>query len=575
MADNVTYQDGTPATPPDATVVATDDVGGAHYQRMKLVDGTDGATTGAKVSSEGNLQTITPNRTASGTLGALNDAVTIACDDGAVVRFYVASSNLLGTLVLDSDSDGTTWDEGFLLGYDDWNGAFVISFDDPAAQQMFIAPIAGYRRVRLRVDSYTSGSAVIHATVGRELSSIGIPLQAMRLFGTTEAAPLGPVAIANGGGVEQLALRVTVASDSTGVLSVDDNGGALTVDGTVTAAAQPGVDIGDVTINNAGAGAAVNIQDGGNTITVDGSVTANLAAGSNNIGDVDVLSIAAGDNNIGNVDVVSLPALVAGSANIGDVDVLTVPAPLSTTGGGTEATALRVTVANNSTGVVAVTQSGTWDEVGINDSGNSITVDQATGTNLHTVIDSGTVTAVTSITNAVTVAGGAAHASPVSGNPNLVAGRASTAIPTDVGADGDAASLWTNRNGAVAVLQAPHIGLNSDPWNLLHEGAQYTAAQTSTVLVAGGAGDKIVVTQMQIQAFSTTAGTVVVYFGTGAFSRGTNRTIFDGEFKPSTTLAPGAILTGPFISGANGDDILVTTVGDIDITISCWYYIIT
>lgn len=41
--------------------------------------------------------------------------------------------------------------------------------------------------------------------------------------------------VAIGGGVEAGALRVTVASDSTGVLSVDDNGGALTVDGTVTA----------------------------------------------------------------------------------------------------------------------------------------------------------------------------------------------------------------------------------------------------------------------------------------------------------------------------------------------------
>ncbi len=80
-------------------------------------------------------------------------------------------------------------------------------------------------------------------------------------------------------------------------VSVDDNGGSLTVDapvatpvnvqvgdGTdtalVTAAgelnvistAQPGVDIGDVTINNGAGAAAVNIQDGGNTITVDGTV---------------------------------------------------------------------------------------------------------------------------------------------------------------------------------------------------------------------------------------------------------------------------------------------------------------
>lgn len=37
-----------------------------------------------------------------------------------------------------------------------------------------------------------------------------------------------------GGGTEASALRVTIANDSTGVLSVDDNGGSLTVDGTVS-----------------------------------------------------------------------------------------------------------------------------------------------------------------------------------------------------------------------------------------------------------------------------------------------------------------------------------------------------
>ena len=42
------------------------------------------------------------------------------------------------------------------------------------------------------------------------------------------------------------------------------------------------------------------------------------------------------------------------SINIGDVDVLSVPAPLNVVGGGTEASALRVTIANNSTGVITV-----------------------------------------------------------------------------------------------------------------------------------------------------------------------------------------------------------------------------
>lgn len=65
-----------------------------------------------------------------------------------------------------------------------------------------------------------------------------------------------------GGGTETGALRVTIANNSTGVVSVDDNGSSLTVDGTVTA---------------------------------------NLAAGTNNIGDVDVASIAAGTNYIGKV----------------------------------------------------------------------------------------------------------------------------------------------------------------------------------------------------------------------------------------------------------------------------------
>lgn len=94
--------------------------------------------------------------------------------------------------------------------------------------------------------------------------------------------------------------------------------------GAATAAlqTQPGVDIGDVTINNAAGAAAVNIQDGGNSITIDGSLTTvttvttvsavtaitnALPAGNNNIGDVDVASIAAGNNNIGDVDIASFP----------------------------------------------------------------------------------------------------------------------------------------------------------------------------------------------------------------------------------------------------------------------------
>jgi hypothetical protein len=71
--------------------------------------------------------------------------------------------------------------------------------------------------------------------------------------GTAGDAPVG-------GGVEAESLRVTIANDSTGVLSVDDNGGSLTVDNGGTFAVQ----------------------------------VSSIAAGTNNIGDVDVLSVVPG-----------------------------------------------------------------------------------------------------------------------------------------------------------------------------------------------------------------------------------------------------------------------------------------
>ena len=70
--------------------------------------------------------------------------------------------------------------------------------------------------------------------------------------------------------------------------------------------------------------AALQIIDNmisGNEAQVDVITLPSLPAGTNNIGDVDILSIAAGDNNIGNVDVVTLPATPAGTNLIGTVNV--------------------------------------------------------------------------------------------------------------------------------------------------------------------------------------------------------------------------------------------------------------
>lgn len=65
-------------------------------------------------------------------------------------------------------------------------------------------------------------------------------------------------------------------------------------------AANDGVDIGDVTINNAAGASAVNIQDGGNSITVDGTVAVtNTLLASGATGGFKVEDVASADADIG------------------------------------------------------------------------------------------------------------------------------------------------------------------------------------------------------------------------------------------------------------------------------------
>ena len=99
---------------------------------------------------------------------------------------------------------------------------------------------------------------------------------------------------------------------------------------------------------------AVHIHDGGGSITVDGSVTATIQ---------EPLSV---DDN-------------GGSLTIDN-------STLSTTGGGTEASALRVTVANDSTGVLSVDDNGST--LSVDDGGGSLTVDGTVGVSGTVTVDS-------------------------------------------------------------------------------------------------------------------------------------------------------------------------------------------
>lgn len=137
----------------------------------------------------------------------------------------------------------------------------------------------------------------------------------------------GAALAVTGGGVESSALRVTVASDSTGVLSVDDNGGSLTVDNAQLSVVGAGTEAAAmrVTIANDSTG-LLSVDDNGGSLTVDN-------------------------------------------------------AQLSVVGSGTEAAAMRVTIASDSTGLLSVDDNGgslTVDNADITTLAGTVATDDTT-----------------------------------------------------------------------------------------------------------------------------------------------------------------------------------------------------
>lgn len=146
-----------------------------------------------------------------------------------------------------------------------------------------------------------SGTVTVSGTVAATQSGTWI-------LGANSGVDIGDVTVNNAGGAS--------------AVNIQDGGNSITVDGTVAATqsgtwilgANSGVDIGDVTINNAGGASAVNIQDGGNSITVDGTVAATQSGTWNVVAAGDVAHDTADSGNpvkIGFQAETSLPTAVA------------------------------------------------------------------------------------------------------------------------------------------------------------------------------------------------------------------------------------------------------------------------
>ena len=295
-------------------------------------------------------------------------------------------------------------------------------------------------------------------------------------------------------------------TDAGGAVQIGDNSASLTVDnptlsvvgGGAEATAQR-VTLSDeslagleaVTVQNASGASAVNVQDGGNSLTVDN-------------------------------------------------------AALSVVGGGTEATAQRVTIASDSTGVISV-----------DDNSSSLTVD-------------GTVAATQSGSWTAAVAGDVAHDASDSGNPVKVGGKAVAhgATPTEVAAN-DRTQWYFNRAGVPFVI-------GGHP-NVVSISATYTSAQTDTALVTVGASSKIVVTAVMVTC--SAANTVNTSFRMGFGTANTPATASIVARHPGIPAGAGFTRgdgSGILGVGADNEDLRLTcsvpTGGAIDVVVS--YYLV-
>jgi hypothetical protein len=330
MADNLTTTT-TVSTVPSGTVISTDDAGAAgHVQIVKLARSTDGSATPITADADGMLVNLGTNNDVTISDGGN----VISVDDGAGSLTVDGTVAISGTVAV-TDNSGT-------LSVDD--GAGSLTVDNAALSVTGGGVEASALRVTIANDStgvvsVDDNGSTLSVDDGGGNISIDDGGNTITVDGTVSVTGVSTLAEQQ----SQTTHLATIAGDTTDIETavelLDDTVATLGTT-TYTEATTKGLVIGAVrrdadttladTTNEIAplqvdANGRLKVEAfSGETLPVSGTITANLAAGTNNIGDVDILSIAAGDNNIGNVDIASI---AAGDNNIGNVDVVSSALP--------------------------------------------------------------------------------------------------------------------------------------------------------------------------------------------------------------------------------------------------------
>lgn len=217
--------------------------------------------------------------------------------------------------------------------------------------------------------------------------------------------------------------------------------------------------------------------------------------------------------------------------------------------------ALPVTLTSTTvTGTVAVTQSGTWDEVGINDSGNSITVDN--GGTFATQVDGAALTALQLIDNSIYVDD--ADWTADTSSHTLVG--AVTQVATTANTDGDTTPLTTNgmRELRTAVPESDLATAGT-----AHVKKYYTnaGAVTDGIIWSPAAGKRWYVTDIFINV--SAAATVTLEDDLS----GGDSPVWKAELAANSGWSHS--FNTPLYSGEDAADLIITTTaGNVYVTVT-------
>ena len=372
-----------------------------------------------------------------------------------------------------------------------------------------------------------SGSVTVTGTVtanaGTNLNTSALALEA----GGNLATIAGDTTsidgkLVSGGGTEAAALRVTVASDSTGVLSVDDNGSSLTID----------TDAGAISVDTELGTANFDTGVGTDTQAVIGLIVPGAGGGQLIPGDsTNGLIVNLGANN--DVTVTSGNITVSGTATVSatDLDIrdLTATDVVTVTGGAGQTADVKVTL----------------DSEAVTVTGVSTLAEQQTQTTALQLIDDAIFVDDADWTNDTSKhmnVGGVYQASPI----------------TNVVTDGDVSPLQVNKLGSlrVAPLEDELAG------NSTHVNKYYTATTpTDGIVWSPAAGKRWYITDIFINV--SEASTVTLEDD----QTGGDSAVWKAELAGNSGWSHS--FRTPLFSGEDAADLIITaTAGTVYVTVT-------